>query len=61
MTNKQLAVKAIRQLPDEATMEEIAEEIAILAAIREGEEAADAGNLIPHEEVVRQVKSWLSK
>ena len=61
MTNKQLVMKTVRQMPDEATMEEILERIEILAAIKEGEEDADAGRLIPHEEVKRRVKQWLSE
>ena len=61
MTNKQLAISAIRGLPDDASLDDIAEQIAILDAIRRGEEAADAGDVIPHEEVKKQVTKWLSK
>jgi predicted transcriptional regulator len=60
MTNKQIAIRAIRDLPDDISLKEIAEEIAILEALRKGEEAADAGDLMPHEEFKRQVKQWLS-
>jgi predicted transcriptional regulator len=60
-TNKQLAIEAIRKLPDAASLMEIADEIAMLNSIEEGLKAADAGDLIPHEEVVRQVQEWLSK
>ena len=61
MTNKQLAIRAIRELPDDASLEDIAEEIAILDAIREGEKAADEGRVVSHDEVKRQVKQWLSE
>ena len=61
MTNKQLAIRAIRELPDDASMEDIAEEIAILDAIREGEKAGDEGRVISHDELKRQVKQWLSE
>ena len=61
MTNKQLVIEAVRELPDEASLDEIAERIAILAAIRKGEQDADAGRTIPHEEVMRQMKTWISK
>jgi predicted transcriptional regulator len=61
MTNKQLAMKAIRQLPDEATLEEIVERVEILAAIQRGEEDIEAGRYITHEEMKRQVEQWLSK
>ena len=46
MTNKQLAIRAIRELPDDASMKDIAEEIAILEAIRKGEEDIEAGRFI---------------
>jgi len=61
MSNKELVLEAVRELPEETTMEEILEQIAILAAIRRGEEDADADRVIPHEEVKRRVASWISK
>jgi predicted transcriptional regulator len=61
MSNKELVLEAIRGMPDEATIDEISEEIAILAAIRRGEEAADAGHLIPHEEVKQRLAKWLTE
>jgi predicted transcriptional regulator len=61
MTNKQLAIRAIRELPDDATWKDIAEEIAILESIRQGEDDIEAGRFITHEELKRQVKQWHSK
>jgi predicted transcriptional regulator len=61
LTDKQLALQAIRQAPDEATLHEMIERIEIMAAIEKGIKAADEGRLIPHEEVKRRVKQWLSK
>jgi predicted transcriptional regulator len=61
MTNKQMVIEAVRELPDEATLDDIAERIAILAAIRKGEQAADAGRVISHEELKRQVARWTMK
>jgi hypothetical protein len=40
MTNKELVIEAVRGLPDEASLDDIAEQIAIMAAIRRGEQAA---------------------
>jgi len=54
MSNKDLVIETIRKLPEDATLDEICEEIAILAAIRRGEEAADAGKVVPHEEVKKR-------
>lgn len=61
MTNKELVIEAVRSLPETLTLDEISEEIALLAAIRKGEEAAEAGRITPHEEVRRMVASWSSK
>jgi predicted transcriptional regulator len=41
--------------------QEICEEIAILAAIRRGEEAAKEGRVVPHDEVKKRLASWTSK
>jgi predicted transcriptional regulator len=61
MSDKDIAMETLRQLPEAATLEQISEEIAIMAAIRKGEEAADAGRVTPHEEVRRKIPSWISK
>lgn len=61
MSNKEIVIEAVRKLPEELSLEEIAEEVAVLAAIRKGEEDADAGRTIPHEEVSRRFQEWISK
>jgi predicted transcriptional regulator len=61
MTAKELVIHALKKLPEETSIEEILEEIEILAAIQQGEDAADAGRVIPHEEVKNIVASWTSK
>ena len=61
MTNKELVIETVRSLSETLTLDEISEEVALLAAIRKGEEAAEAGRVIPHEEVRRMVASWTSK
>ncbi len=61
MSNKEAVIDAVRELSDEVTFEEIIDHISILAAIKRGEEAADAGRVIPHEEVKRRVASWTGK
>jgi predicted transcriptional regulator len=61
MSNKELVIEAVRELPEEASLEQIAEEIAILAAIRRGEKAADEGRVVSHEDVRKRVASWITK
>ena len=57
MSNKEIVIQAIRQLPEELSFEEIAEEIAVLAAIQKGERDADAGRMIPHDKVKKRLAS----
>jgi predicted transcriptional regulator len=61
MSDKQQILEAVQRMSETATLEEISEAIAILAAIRRGEAAADAGQVITHEEVKRRSASWTSK
>lgn len=61
MTNKELVLETVRNLPETMTLDEIIEEIALLAAIRKGEQAGDAGRVTPHEEVKRMLASWTTK
>ncbi|NDV63377.1 hypothetical protein G0Q06_13005 [Puniceicoccales bacterium CK1056] len=61
MTDKQLIMETLGGLPESASWEQIQEEFSILAAIKEGERAADAGELVPHEEAVKLVESWSTK
>ena len=61
MSDKQAAIAAIQRLPETATLREISEEIELLAAIREGEEQADKGQVIPLEQLQQNLQQWLSK
>ena len=54
MTAKQRVIKTVRALPDHSTFEQIAVQVAILAAIERGEAEAEAGKLIPHDQVARR-------
>ena len=60
-TDMQVAFNALGRMPESATLEEISEEMAILAAIRRGEAAADAGRTLTHEEVKQRSASWTVK
>lgn len=61
MSDKEAVIEAVRELPDEASFEEIAEHVVVMAALRRGEAAADAGRVIPHEELERRVASWFTE
>jgi predicted transcriptional regulator len=61
MSDKQLVVELLNRLPEDAKLQDIGREIDFLAAIREGEEQADRGEVVPHEQVKREFASWISK
>jgi predicted transcriptional regulator len=61
MSDKQAALEAIKRMPDESTFRDISREIEFLAAVREGEEQANQGKVIPLEQVEKNLQSWLSK
>ncbi len=61
MSDKQLVVELLNRLPADAKLQDIGKEIEFLAAIREGEEQADRGEVVPHEQVKREFASWISK
>lgn len=60
-SEKSLAIQAIQCMSQDATLEEIGEELLILAAIRRGEAAADAGRVIAHAEIKRRSAAWTTK
>ncbi len=61
MTQKRLALETISELPDEVSLDEIAERIEFLVAIQKGIDQLDRGEGIPHEEIKRQLATWLAK
>jgi predicted transcriptional regulator len=60
VTQKEIVLDAISELPDEVSLREIAERIEFLAAIQKGMDQLDRGEGIPHEEVKRQLAAWLA-
>lgn len=53
-SDKELAVHAVQRLPDSATLDEISDELALLAALRRSEKAADEGRVISQDQVKRR-------
>ena len=60
MGEKAAVLKLLEQLPEETTLEEIQYHLYVLQKIRAGQEAIDAGHLIPHENVMRELAGWLA-
>jgi predicted transcriptional regulator len=60
-SEKQIAFNALQRMPESATLEEMSEELALLAAIRRGQAAADAGRVMTHAEVQQRSATWTGK
>lgn len=59
LSDKQVAYSTLQRMPEAATLEEMSEELAILASIRCGETAAEAGQVLTQAEVERRSASWI--
>ena len=59
MTTKEEIIKIIRQLPDDATVEDAMEKLYLLHKVERGIGQADAGRKISQEEARRQMERWL--
>jgi predicted transcriptional regulator len=51
MTVKEQALKAVAALPETATFEDVLERLLFISKVEHGLADADAGKLIPHEQV----------
>ena len=60
MTEKEIVLETIRALPDNCSLDEIAERIEFMAAVQKGLNQLDNGEEIPHNEVKKQLASWLT-
>ena len=60
MTEKEIVLETIRALPDDCSLEDIAERIEFMAAIQKGLDQLDRGEGIPHDEIKKQLASWLT-
>jgi predicted transcriptional regulator len=61
MSDKQLALDSIQRLPDDASLDAITERLEFLAGIRKGLDQIERGETVSHEEVKRQLATWLTK
>jgi predicted transcriptional regulator len=60
MTEKEIVLETIRALPDDCSLEEVAERIEFMAKVQKGLDQLDRGEGIPHGEVKKQLASWLT-
>ena len=57
---KQNILEAVKNLPEETSIEEAMERLFLLAKIEKGCKQADSGETYSHSEVKKRMKQWLS-
>lgn len=60
MTPKQKTLQALGTLPDDASYEQLQEEVKILVALEEGESDVREGRVVSHDDVKRRLTQWTS-
>jgi hypothetical protein len=61
MSDRELVLDLLRELPEDVSMEEIVRQLAFLQGIQKAIEESDQGLGIPIEEVRERMKKWPSK
>jgi predicted transcriptional regulator len=61
MSQKELVLDAIQELPDDASIDQISDRVEFLAAIQKGINDIDRGDTVPHEEIKKQLAAWLTE
>jgi predicted transcriptional regulator len=60
MKSKEIALKTIEQLPEDASWEDIQERINFVAGVRKGLRQLDEGKGVPHDKVREEFAEWLT-
>lgn len=58
---KQFVLDVLESLPDDCSLEDVQYQLYVRQRIAEGERAADEGNVVPHEQVMREAREWLGR
>jgi len=58
---KEQVIKIVQDLPDEATLDDVMEELYFKTQVDAGLRELDEGKGIPHEDVQKQMSKWFSK
>lgn len=61
MSTKEFAMETIKDLPENASWQEIEARIHFLAAIEKSREEVRSGDVVPHEEVRNLLNGWLTE
>lgn len=60
MSTKELAIRSLQELPEDATWEDVQERINFIAGVRRGLRELDEGKGIPHNRVREEFVEWLT-
>ena len=60
MNTKELAIRTLEELPEDATWEDVQERTNFLIGVRKGLRELDEGNGIPHDRVKEEFAQWLT-
>lgn len=60
-TAKQVAMEVLSSLPEDTSLEEISYRLYVRAAVEEGMRDVESGRTVPHDQVMREAREWLSK
>jgi hypothetical protein len=61
MSDRQFALEAVQEMPETASLREIADELQIMATVRERIEGNPKAKGVSAEDLLRQVSSWVTK
>jgi predicted transcriptional regulator len=61
MSTKQIVEDLLHKLPENVTLQDVAQKIEFVAAVRQGLAEIDSGERIPIEEIERELPSWVIK
>lgn len=61
VSNKDIIRDLLHRLPDDISLQQIAQEIEFVAAIRQGMAELDRGESVPIEDVEAEMSSWLTR
>ena len=60
MSAKATVLQAIHRLPDDADYHAIAEEVAFLTALEQGDQDIQAGRVVSNEDARKKLEPWIS-
>jgi predicted transcriptional regulator len=61
MSVKEQVLQAIERLPNDINFRDVAEEVALLAAVQEAERDIEAGRLISNDEMKSRIAQWSAR